>query len=405
MRYQTPLRTQLNAIRNKTEETATKMAERLGVSRAFLNYIEVGQKNAPQELLIKVREEYSLSQDEYRDLCHAAEISPQTCRLDVSDLSFYQRQQLQQHIIEYRERGRRQEVEGRIRTKFINMDPTVLASDIDATSFDPRRDWDYTEGRPQYWDERSVVHIGQTSDDLLERILTKRQEKAASTFRDEETAEIVIKNAISMKNQEIARWVCQDYENDLFTINTDIPWGSECNTMGWGIKHDLTEHTTNTVHILLARECEKEDNPLGFVLVQAWPDISDTEKTRKYAQYDILEEVRMRPFFRDDIERITALYQYKTPENFDIHGAPQRANGDPPTVTVRIRDEDEHSDTTIYINCEGVRIRIFTLGKGWAKPVAWADYQKDWPEWAKLVADIAADMERVARGEQILGPK
>ena len=88
---ETPIKRVLRDIGQRAGDGPAAMAEKLGVSRTFFNFVETGHKAAPERFISAVAEKYSLTDEQLEELKTAAWASTKTCKLDISGLSYSDR--------------------------------------------------------------------------------------------------------------------------------------------------------------------------------------------------------------------------------------------------------------------------------------------------------------------------
>ena len=77
---------ELRKLRIDHEEILKDMADRLGVSSAFLSAVEVGKKNIPEGWPQKIAIIYKLTPDEERHLLSCARESIRSIKIDLSSV-------------------------------------------------------------------------------------------------------------------------------------------------------------------------------------------------------------------------------------------------------------------------------------------------------------------------------
>ena len=82
----------LRKIRLDKHELLREMAAKLNVSSAFLSAVETGKKRPPANFVNKISDLYDLSSSEKEELLHAAEMSLDEVRINLSGASSAQHQ-------------------------------------------------------------------------------------------------------------------------------------------------------------------------------------------------------------------------------------------------------------------------------------------------------------------------
>ena len=88
----------LRKIRLDKHELLREMAAKLNVSSAFLSAVETGKKRPPANFVNKISDLYDLSSSEKEELLHAAEMSLDEVRINLSGASSAQHQALSQKL-------------------------------------------------------------------------------------------------------------------------------------------------------------------------------------------------------------------------------------------------------------------------------------------------------------------
>ena len=73
-------------MRIDRNELLADMAEKVGVSPAFLSAVENGKRNVPDALMEKLKEEYRLKEEEYENMRLAAERSVRQVKIEMEKL-------------------------------------------------------------------------------------------------------------------------------------------------------------------------------------------------------------------------------------------------------------------------------------------------------------------------------
>lgn len=87
----TPIRIFLRELRAEREESVGEMFKKLGVSRAYLNFVENGVKTASPQFIETVIAVYALDEERANRLRIDAWASSDSCKLDVSALNYKKR--------------------------------------------------------------------------------------------------------------------------------------------------------------------------------------------------------------------------------------------------------------------------------------------------------------------------
>lgn len=82
----------LRKIRLDKQELLREMAAKLNVSSAFLSAVETGKKRPPANFVNKVCDLYDLNSTEREELLHAAEMSLDEVRINLSETTSAQHQ-------------------------------------------------------------------------------------------------------------------------------------------------------------------------------------------------------------------------------------------------------------------------------------------------------------------------
>lgn len=82
----------LRKLRLTKEQRLKDMAEVLGVTSAFLSAVENGKKNMPDSWLKKIREEYSLSDEQFEQMKQSAMESQNIISLNMKNVSTLNRE-------------------------------------------------------------------------------------------------------------------------------------------------------------------------------------------------------------------------------------------------------------------------------------------------------------------------
>ncbi len=81
----------LRKIRIDRGEILKDMADKLGVTPAFLSAVEVGKKNVPETLLVKISYEYELSDSEKNELIKLSKEAVVSVKINLCNSSHAQR--------------------------------------------------------------------------------------------------------------------------------------------------------------------------------------------------------------------------------------------------------------------------------------------------------------------------
>lgn len=73
-------------IRIDNNEVLKDMAQKLGVTTAYLSAVETGKRNVPEEWLDIIKREYKLSMEEYQELLDIVYSLKKTIKIEVEDI-------------------------------------------------------------------------------------------------------------------------------------------------------------------------------------------------------------------------------------------------------------------------------------------------------------------------------
>lgn len=82
----------LRKLRIDRGELLRDMAQKLNVSSAYLSAVETGKRSVPASWTKQIATQYSLTQDEIRNLMDAAELSAQEVRISFAQATDNQKQ-------------------------------------------------------------------------------------------------------------------------------------------------------------------------------------------------------------------------------------------------------------------------------------------------------------------------